>query len=123
MMNDTVMCLSYRSLTDKINQMAYNGKTTKRPDGYAAKVWKHVFNCFCAKNIYKMNELKGEFVKGTLYSAEFNLDEKFSELYFIRWRLEEDYKCNTIGDIEMMNKIIYNTKPAVYQMKLPVIKD
>jgi hypothetical protein len=35
-----------------------------------------------------MNELKLEFVKRTLYSAETTPDELFSDLYFIRRRLE-----------------------------------
>jgi hypothetical protein len=54
---------------------------------------------FHAKNINKMNELKSEFVKST--SENTNPDEWFAELDFIRRRLEEDYKCTTIGDVEM----------------------
>jgi hypothetical protein len=59
-----------------------------------------------------MNELKSEFVNSTLYSDSTNLDEWFADLYFIRRRLEEDYECTTFGDVEMLNQIIYNTKPA-----------
>jgi hypothetical protein len=122
-MNDTSMCLFNLSLTDKVSQMAlYNGITTELPDGDAAKVWKIMFNLFHAKKINKMNELKSEFVKRTLYSVSTNSDGCFAELYFISWRLEEAYKCTTFGDVEMLNQIIYNTKPAAYQIQLTVIK-
>jgi hypothetical protein len=68
-MNDTAMCLFNQSLTDKVSQMAlYNGITTELPDGYAAKVWKNMVKLYHAKNITKMNDLKSEFVKSTLYS-------------------------------------------------------
>jgi hypothetical protein len=70
-----------------------------------------------------MIELKTEFVKRTIYSAETNPDEQFAELYFIPWRLEENYKCTTFGDVEIINQIFCNTKPAAYQMQLTVIKD
>jgi hypothetical protein len=53
----------------------YNGKTTDLPFGDAAKVWKNLFKLFQEKNINKMNELKSEFVKSTLYSADTNPDE------------------------------------------------
>jgi hypothetical protein len=61
-------------------------------------------------------------VKSTLYSVETNPDEWFAELLFIRRRLEEDNKCNTFGEVEMINQIVYNTKPAACQMQLTVIK-
>jgi hypothetical protein len=70
-----------------------------------------------------MNELKGEFLRRTLHTAETNTDLWFEELFFKRCRLEEEYQCKTFGDVEMMNQIYYNTKPAVYQMQLTVIWD
>jgi hypothetical protein len=75
-----------------------------------------------AKNINKMIELKNDFVKSTLSSDNTNPDEWFEELYFIHRRLEEEYKCTTFGDVEMLNQIIYSTKPAAYQMHLTGIK-
>jgi hypothetical protein len=67
-MNDTDMCLFNISLTDRVSQMVlYNGIATELPDG--AKLCKNMFKLFHAKNINKMNELKSEFVKSTLYSA------------------------------------------------------
>jgi hypothetical protein len=120
-------CLFNLSLTDKVSQMAlYNGKTTELPVGEAANVWKNIFKHFNANKINKINkinELKGEFVKNTIYSAETNPYEWFEELYFIFWRLEDGFKCNTFGDIEMMTQSINNTKPAAYQMQLTLIKD
>jgi hypothetical protein len=59
-----------------------------------------------------MNDLKSEFKKSPLYSESTNPDEWFAEL--ICRRLEDDYKCTTFGDNEMLNRIIYNTKPAAY---------
>jgi hypothetical protein len=52
-----------------------------------------------------------------------NPDEWFADLYSLRQRLTDDYKLTTFGDEEMMNQIIYNTKPQAYQMQLTVIKD
>jgi hypothetical protein len=69
-MNFTAMCLFNLSWNDKVSQMAlYNGKTTDLPNGDAAKVWTNMFKLVHAKIINKMNELKGEFVKSTIYSA------------------------------------------------------
>jgi hypothetical protein len=122
-MNDTSMCLLNLSLTDKARQMSFfNGITTELPDGDAAKVWKNMFNLFLAKYINKKNEFKSEFVKSTVHSAETNPDEWFTEHYFIRRRLEEDYKCTIFVDVKMLNQIIYNTIPAAYMMQLTVIK-
>jgi hypothetical protein len=91
-------------LSDKVSQLAlYNGRTTDLPFGDAAKVWKSLFKLFHSKNINKMNELQGEFVRSTLTNAETNPAEWFPELFFIRRRLEVDYKWTTFGDVEMMN--------------------
>jgi hypothetical protein len=73
-----------------------------------------MFKLFHAKNINKINELKSEFVKSTLYSDSTNPGEWFAELYFICRCLEADYKCTSFGDVEMLNQIIYNTKLAAY---------
>jgi hypothetical protein len=106
-MNDTAMCHFNLSLTDKVSQMALNnGITTEIPDGDADKVWQRLFKLFHAKNINKMNEVMSEFVKSTLYSDRANPDEWFAELYFI---CQQDYKCTTFGDVEMLNQIIYKT--------------
>jgi hypothetical protein len=122
-MNDNAKFLFNLSLTDRVSQMAlYNGITTDLPDLDAANVWQNLLVLFHAKNIIKMNELKSEFVKSTLYSNNAIPDEWFAELYFFHLCLEEDYKCTTFGDVEMLNQIIYNTKPAAYQMQLTVIK-
>jgi hypothetical protein len=58
-----------------------------------------------------MNKLKGGIVSSTLYKDDMNPDEWFSDLYSLRQRLTDDYKLTTFGDEEIMNKIIYNTKP------------
>jgi hypothetical protein len=116
-MNSTAMCF----LCDKVSQLAfYNGRTTDLPSGDATKVWKIYF--FHSKNVKTMNELKGEFVRSTLNNAETNPDERFAGLFFIRCYLKEDNKCNSFGDVEMMNKIIYITQPAAYQMQLTGIE-
>jgi hypothetical protein len=69
----------------------YNRRTVDLTPGGAAKVWKMLFHY---KNVIKMNELKGAFVKSTLTNVETNPDEWFAEPFFIRRRLEEDYKCS-----------------------------
>jgi hypothetical protein len=73
----------------------YNSKTTELPDRDAAKDCKNMFNIFHVKNINKINELKGEVVNSTLYSAKTNPVQWYAELYFIFWHLEEAYKCNS----------------------------
>jgi hypothetical protein len=47
----------------------------------------------------------------------------FAELFFSCQGLEVDYNSTTVVDVEMMNQIIYNTKPTAYQKQLTVIKD
>jgi hypothetical protein len=97
-MNDTAMCLFHLSLTDKVSQMAlYTDITTKLPDGDAPKVWKNIFKPF--QNINRINELRSEFLNGTVYSDSTNPDEWFAKLYFIHRRLEQAYKCTTFGDV------------------------
>jgi hypothetical protein len=70
-----------------------------------------------------LNELKGEFVRSTLYKEDMKADEWFADLYSLCQRFTDDYKLMTFGDDEMMNQIINNTKPQAYQMQLTVIKD
>jgi hypothetical protein len=47
----------------------------------------------------------------------------YSKLYSLRQRLEDDYKLDQYRDTVMLDQIIYNTKPATYQMQLDIIKD
>jgi hypothetical protein len=42
-------------------------------------------------------------------------DDCFANIFSLLKRLTEDYKLTTFGDEEMMNQIIYNTKPVAYQ--------
>jgi hypothetical protein len=73
--NSTAICLLRISLTDKISQSAlYNSKTTELPGGSAQKVWENLHKLFYLININKMNELKGEFVRNTLYKDDKNPD-------------------------------------------------
>jgi hypothetical protein len=53
----------------------YNGISTELADGDEAKVWKKCAKLFHGNNINKINELKSELVKSTLYSAETKPDE------------------------------------------------
>jgi hypothetical protein len=69
-----------------------------------------------------MNELKKEFARSTLYKDDTNPDEWFAELYSLCQRLEDDYNLDQYGDTVMLDQIIYNTKPAAYQMQLEIIK-
>jgi hypothetical protein len=122
--DSTAMCLLRILLTDKISQSAlYNSNTTELPGGSAEKAWDNLHKLFYHININKMNELKGEIVISTLYKDDINPDEWFADLYSLSQRLTDDYKLTTFGDEEMMNQIIYNTKPQYYQMQLTVIKD
>jgi hypothetical protein len=122
--NSTAMCLLRISLTDNIRLSAlYNSKTTELPGGSAQKAWDNLLKLFYPININKMNQLKGDFVRSTLYKDGMNPDEWFADLYSFRQRLTDDYKLTTFGDEEMTNQIIYFTKPQAYQMQLTVIKD
>jgi hypothetical protein len=66
-----------------------------------------------------MNE---EFARSTLYKDDTYPDEWFAEMFSIRQRLEDDYKLDQYGDTVMIDQIIYNTKPAAYQMALAINK-
>jgi hypothetical protein len=95
-------------LTDKISQSAlYNSKTTELPGRSAQKVWENLHKLFYPINLNKMNELKSEFVRSTLYKDDMNPDEWYANLYSLRQRLTDDYKLTTFE--EMMNQNIYNT--------------
>jgi hypothetical protein len=52
-----------------------------------------------------------------------NPEEWFAVIYSLLQRLSKDYNLTSFGDEEMMNQVIYNTKPQAYQLKLTVIKD
>jgi hypothetical protein len=78
----TAMCLLRISLIDKVSQSALcNSKTTDLPLGSAAKAWKNLYKLYYRVNVNKMNELKKEFVRSTLYKDDTNPDEWFAELY------------------------------------------
>jgi hypothetical protein len=90
--NSTAMCLLRISLTDKISQSAlYNSKTKYLPLGCAAKAWINLYTLYYPVNVNKMNELKKDFARSTLYKDDKIPDEWFAELYSIRQRLEDDY--------------------------------
>jgi hypothetical protein len=118
------MCLLRISLTDKTIQSAlYNAKTKDLPLGCAAKAWTNLYTLYYSVNVNKMNELKKDFAKSTLYKDGKNPDEWFAELYSIRQRLEDDYALDKYGDDEMLDQIIYNTKAPAYQMQVTILKD
>jgi hypothetical protein len=118
------MCLLRISLTDKISQSAlYNSKTKELPLGCAKKAWNNLYTLYYPVNVNKMNELKKDFARSTLYKYDKNPDEWFAELYSIRQRWEDDYKLDKYGDEEMLDQIIYNTKAPAYQMQVTILKD
>jgi hypothetical protein len=118
------MCLLRISLTDKISQSALNlSKSKDLPFGCAAKAWTNLNTLCYPVNVNKMNDLKKDFARSTLYKDDKNPDEWFAELYSIRQRLEEDYDLDKYGDKEMLDQIIYNTKSPAYQKQLTILKD
>jgi hypothetical protein len=122
--NSTAMCLLRISLTDKISQSElFNSKTKELPLGCAKKAWTNLYTLYYPVNVNKMNELKKDFARSTLYKDDKNTDEWFAELYSIRQRVEDDYKLDKYGDAEMLDQIIYNTKAPAYQMKVTILKD
>jgi hypothetical protein len=68
-------------------------------------------------------DLKGQFVRSTVYKDDLNPDKWFADIYSLPQWLTDDYKLTTFGDEEMMNQCIYNTKTQAYQIQLTVIKD
>jgi hypothetical protein len=69
------MCLLRISLTDNKSQRAwYNSKTVEPPGGSAQKAWENIHILFYPININRMIELKGEFVRNTLYKDDMNTD-------------------------------------------------
>jgi hypothetical protein len=97
--NSTAMCLLRISLTDKDSQSAlYCSKTTDLSLGSAAKAWKNFYKIYYPDHVDKINELKKEFARSTLYKDDINPDEWFAELYYICQRLEDDYKLDQYGN-------------------------
>jgi hypothetical protein len=70
-----------------------------------SKGLENAFQTFHSKNVNKMNDLKGEFVRSTLPNAETNPDERFSELFFIRRRLEVCDKSTTLKTFCLSNAV------------------
>jgi hypothetical protein len=122
--NSTAMCFLRISLTEKISQSAlYNSKTKELPLGCAKKAWNNLYTLYYPINFNKMNELKKDFARSTLYMDDKNPDEWFAELYSIRQRLEDDCDLDKYGDEEFLDQIFYNTKSPAYQMQVTILKD
>jgi hypothetical protein len=82
--NSTAMCLLRISLTDKISQSAlYNSKTKELFLGCAKKAWTNLYTLYYQVNVNKMNELKKDIARSTLYKDDKNPDEWSTEIYSI----------------------------------------
>jgi hypothetical protein len=78
---------------------------------------------FYPVSIEKMHELKNQFTMCTLTRDDTNPAIWFAQLNKIRQKLIDDYKLTTYEDSDVLQHIMYNTKPFMYQIILGINKD
>jgi hypothetical protein len=71
----------------------------------------------------RMHELKNEFTMCILHSDDNNPAIWFEQLNKIRQKLIDDYKLSTYEDVDVLEHIMHNNKPAMYQIILGIKKD
>jgi hypothetical protein len=71
----------------------------------------------------KMHELKIEFTMCALTRDDTNPAIWFAQLNKICHKLIDDYNLTTYEDAEVLQHIMFNTKPFIYQIILGIIKD
>jgi hypothetical protein len=120
----TAMVLLRISLTDDIRvDQIYTRRTPELPQGSARKVWLNLHKMFYPVSTENMHELKNEFTMCTLTRDDTNPAIWFAQLNKIRQKLIDDYKLTTYEDTDVLQHIMYNTKPFMYQIILGINKD
>jgi hypothetical protein len=71
----------------------------------------------------KMHELKNEFTICTLTRDDHIPDLWFAQLNENRQKLIDDYQLTTYEDTDVLQHIMFNTKPSMYQILLGINKD
>jgi len=121
--NSTAMVLLRISLTDDISvDQIYTSRTPELPQGSARKLWLNLHKMFYPVSTEKMHELKNEFTMCTLTRDDHNPAIWFAQLNKIRQKLIDDYKLTTYEDTDVLQHIMYNTKPFMYQIILGINK-
>jgi hypothetical protein len=70
-----------------------------------------------------MHELKNEFTMCTLTRDNTNPAIWFAQINKICQKLIDDYKLTTYEDADVLQHVMYNTKPFMYQIILGINKD
>jgi hypothetical protein len=122
--NSTAMVSFRISLTDDISvDQIYTSRTPELPQGSARKVWLNLHKMFYPVSTEKMHELKNEFTMCTLSRDDTNPAIWFAQLNKIRQKLIDDYKLTKFEDSDVLQHVMYTTKPFMYQIILGINKD
>jgi hypothetical protein len=122
--NSIAMVLLRISLTDDISvDHIYTSRTPELPQGSARKVCLNLHKISYPVSTEKMHERKNEFTMCTLTREDTNPDIWFAQLNKIRQKLTDNYSLTTYEYADVLQHIVYNTKPFMYQIILEIYKD
>jgi hypothetical protein len=102
-------------------QAVRNGITTDLPNGSAREAWKNLVRIFQPKTTTQKYDLEQKFNDCKLEKETKHPDEWFTELEHIRVLLLEDHEVE-LEDAKMIQHIIYNIKPKVYETMVYTLK-
>jgi hypothetical protein len=107
------------SLTDdKVVYQNYTSRTPEIPSGSARKAWLNLHKMFYPFSKERIHELRNKFTICTLNRDGRNPAIWFAQLNKIHQKLIKDSKLTLYEDGYILQQIIYNTKPAMYQIIL-----
>ena len=119
--NATAFSMLSLSTKGKSHEAVQNGKTTINPSGNARKAWLNLKIINKPINDLEEFNLKQKLFKSELRSEGTNPDDWFSELDVLVRQLRDDYSIIT-SDEELLQQVVWNIKPKMYQMALQLIK-
>jgi hypothetical protein len=112
------------SLKDVISvDQLYACKTPDLPTGNARKAWLNLHKMFYPVSTERMYELKNEFTMCILHRYDTNILIWIAQLNKIHQKSIDDYKLTTYEDTDVLQHIMCNTKPSMYQIILSISKD
>jgi hypothetical protein len=96
----------------------YKPRTPELPSGCARKAWLNLHKKFYPIGAEMIHELKNEFNMLILNRHDKNPAIRLAQLNKIRQNLNDDYNKDT----DVLQHIMYNKKPAMYQIILSINK-
>ena len=119
--NATAFSMLSLSTKGKSHEAVQNGKTTIHPAGNARQAWLNLKTIYKPINALEQFNLKQKFNKSELRAEGINPDDWFSELDVMVRQLNVDYNIIT-SDAELLQHVVWNIKPKMYQVTLQLIK-